>query len=92
MTSTTCSKDFGKAFEIRGVRPPSVESRSATPLTSFVRRLRDVFAVRQSPADREMCRLLACSGGRLTDSMEREVMRKALVSDWSLPGSGLFSR
>ena len=40
---------------------------------------------RQREFDREIGRLLARSGGRITDSMEREIMEKALASDWSLP-------
>jgi hypothetical protein len=28
---------------------------------------------------------MAQSGGRLTDSMEREIFRKVFASDWSLP-------
>ena len=40
---------------------------------------------RQREVDREIARVLARSGGRITDSMEREMMRKALASDWSLP-------
>ena len=40
---------------------------------------------RQSEVDREFARVLARSGGRITDSMEREMMRKALEFDWSLP-------
>ena len=40
---------------------------------------------RQSEVDREFARVLARSGGRITDSMEREMMQKALESDWSLP-------
>jgi hypothetical protein len=48
--------------------------------------LSDVSAAqRQRQVDREMAGLLARSGGRLTDSMEREMMEKALASDWSLP-------
>ena len=42
-------------------------------------------AQRRREVDREIARLLARSGGRITDSMEREIMRKALASDWSLP-------
>jgi hypothetical protein len=42
-------------------------------------------AQRRSPADRETARLLAQSGGRLTDSLEREIMQKVFASDWSLP-------
>jgi len=40
---------------------------------------------RQREVDRQIARALVCSGGRITDSMEREIMQKALGSDWSLP-------
>jgi len=40
---------------------------------------------RQNEVDREFARVLARSGGRITDSMECEMMQKALESDWSLP-------
>jgi hypothetical protein len=42
-------------------------------------------APRRSQVDREIARLLAQSGGRLTDSLEREIMQKVFASDWSLP-------
>ena len=42
-------------------------------------------AQRQREVDREIARLLVRSGGRITDSMEREMIEKALVSHWSLP-------
>jgi hypothetical protein len=55
-------------------------------LARAVHRVSGVFAaLDQSEVDREAARLLRCSGGRFTDSMEREIMRKALVSNWSLP-------
>ena len=40
---------------------------------------------RQREVDVEIARALARSGGRITDSMEREIMQTALTSDWSLP-------
>jgi hypothetical protein len=40
---------------------------------------------RRSQVDREIGRLLAQSGGRLTGSLEREITRKVFASDWSLP-------
>jgi hypothetical protein len=40
---------------------------------------------RQREVDREIAGALARSGGRITDSMEREIMQKALASDWTLP-------
>ena len=45
-------------------------------------RLTDAFAAqRQREVDREIGRFLARSGGRITDSMEREIMRKVLAFD-----------
>jgi hypothetical protein len=50
------------------------------------RRLSEALAQqRQSEVDREVARVLARSGGRITDSMEREIMQKVFASDWSLP-------
>jgi len=55
-------------------------------LARLARRLTDALvAPGQREVDREIARLLANSGGRITDSMEREIMRKALGSGWSLP-------
>src|SRR6516225_4911017 len=42
-------------------------------------------AQRRSEVDREIAHLLAQSGGRLTDSLEREIMQKVFASNWSLP-------
>jgi hypothetical protein len=42
-------------------------------------------AQRRSQVDREIARLLSQSSGRLTDSMEREIMQKVFASDWSPP-------
>jgi hypothetical protein len=54
--------------------------------TRRARRLTDALASpRQSAVDGEIARVLAASGGHITDSMEREIMQKLLGSDWSLP-------
>ncbi len=51
-------------------------------LKRLVRRLTGALeAQRRREADREIGRLLARSGGRITDSMEREIMQKVLASD-----------
>jgi hypothetical protein len=42
-------------------------------------------AQRRKEVDREIECFLARSGGRITDSMEREIMRKVFASDWTLP-------
>lgn len=55
-------------------------------LARVIRRLTGAFAgIAQRDTDREIARIVRRSGGRLTDSMEREIMQKALVSYWSLP-------
>jgi hypothetical protein len=55
-------------------------------LRRLARRLTDALeAQRRREVDREIARLLACSGGRLTDSLEREIVRKVFASEWSLP-------
>jgi len=55
-------------------------------LVRLARRLTGALeAQRRTEVDREIARLLAQSGGRLTDSLEREIMRKVFASDWSLP-------
>ena len=67
-------------------RPAPAANGVGGKLKGLARRLSYAFAAqRQREVDREIARLLARSGGRLTDSLEREIMRKAFASDWSLP-------
>jgi hypothetical protein len=56
-------------------------------LKRLARRLTDalVEGQRRRDVDWEIARLLARCGGRLTDSLEREIMQKVFASDWSLP-------
>ena len=76
------SEDFGLSGERKG----SVANGIGAKLARLARRLSEAPAAqRQREVDREIALLLARSGGRITDSMEREMMEKALVSDWSLP-------
>jgi hypothetical protein len=72
------------SFGLSGARTAPVANGIGVRLARLVRRLSDVpGARRQSQVDREIAAFLARSGGRLTDSMEREMMDKALASDWS---------
>ena len=81
--TTHSSGDFG----VCGDRTAPVANGLGAKLARLARRLSNAPAAqRQKEVDREMARLLARSGGRVTDSMEREMMEKALASDWSLPG------
>ena len=68
-------------------RTAPVANGVGTWLKRLSRRLTDalVEAQRRRDVDREIARLLAQSGGRLTDNLEREIMQKVFASDWSLP-------
>ena len=72
------------SFGPTGDRTAPVANGIGIRLARLVRRLSDVpGAQRQRQVDREIAGMLTRSGGRLTDSMEREMMEKALASDWS---------
>ena len=82
MSCTTHTGDFC----LSGNRTARVANSIRARLARLVHCLSDVpLAQRQRQVDREIAGLLARSGGRLTDSMEREMMEKALGSDWSPP-------
>ena len=71
---------------VRGDRAAPVANGVDAKLKQLARRLSFALkAQRRSQVDHEIARLLAQSGGRLTDSLEREIMQKVFTSDWSLP-------
>jgi hypothetical protein len=73
-------------FNLYGDRTAPVARGVGAKLKRIARRVSDALdAQRRREIDREIAGLLARSGGRLTDSMEREIMQKFLASDWSLP-------
>jgi hypothetical protein len=80
MAHVTHSGDFGRD------RAVPVADGVGTKLKRLARRLIDALeAQRRSELDREIAGLLAQSGGRLTDSLEREIMQRVFAPDWSLP-------
>ena len=82
MAYTTHSGNFG----LSGDCTAPIANGIGAKLARLVRRLSDAPAAqRQREVDREIALVLARSGGRITDSMEREMMEKALASDWRLP-------
>ena len=82
MAYATHSGEFGLCSD----RNARVARGVGARLASLARRLADALAAqRQREVDRGISRLLAHSGGHFTDSMERDIMRKAFASDWSLP-------
>jgi hypothetical protein len=76
---------YGRDFGLSGDRTAPVANGIGAKLARLVRRLSDARAQRQRKVDREIALVLARSGGRITDSMEREMMEKALAADWRLP-------
>ena len=69
-----------------GLRTAPVANGVGAKLKRLARRLTGALeAQRRSEVDREIAGLLAQSGARLTDSLEREIIRKVFASDWSLP-------
>jgi hypothetical protein len=82
MGYATHNKDFGLGAD----RAAPVANGIGATLARLAGLLTGALAQqRQSEIDREFARVLARSGGRITDSMEREMMQKALASDWSRP-------
>jgi hypothetical protein len=82
MASATQSGTFGPG----GDRAAPLANGVGAKLKRLARSLNDALgAQRRSEIDREVARLLAQSGGPLTDSLEREIMSKVFSSDWSLP-------
>ena len=80
MAYVTHSGNFGP----HGHRWAQFANGVGAKLKRLARRLTDgVDAPGWTEIDRRMARLMAQSGGRLTDSMEREVFLKAFASDWS---------
>ena len=76
----------GGYFGLSGARTALVASGVGIKLKRLARRLTDALAAqRQSEAERKIASLLARSGGRLTDSMEREIMQKVFASEWTPP-------
>jgi hypothetical protein len=73
-------------LSLYGERAASVADAVGTRLKTLARRVNDALEIqRRREVDREIARLLAQSGGRLTDSVEREISRTVLGSDWLLP-------
>ena len=82
MAYMTHSRDF----ELRSDGVAHVANGVGAKLTRLARRMSDALqSQRRREVDREIECVLARSGGRMTDSMEREIMQKVFASDWSLP-------
>lgn len=82
MASTTHSV----VLSLHGGSAASVAEVVGGWLRKLARRVSDAFETQRGrEIDREIARLLARSGGRLTDSVEREIAQALLASNWRLP-------
>jgi hypothetical protein len=82
MAYMTHSRDF----DLRSNRTAPVANGVGANLARLARRMGNALrAQRRNEVDREIECFLARSRGRITDSMEREIMRKVFASDWTLP-------
>ena len=72
-------------FRLSGDRVAPVANGIGAKLARLARLLSDAPTAHHRASRPGDCPLLAHSGGRFTDSMEREMMEKALASDWRLP-------
>jgi hypothetical protein len=80
MVYTMRSGDFGLGSDHTAPLANGIGAK----LARLTRRLTATFtAQRQRGVDREIARFIARSGGRITDSMEREIA--TCLSHWSLP-------
>ena len=62
----------------------STRSNAVANKAGVLRRIFDaIFEWRQRQADRDITRLLARSGGRLTDDIEREMTQLLLIGSWN---------
>ena len=61
----------------------ATKSNAEANKAGVLRRIFDAISEpRQKQADRDIARLLARSGGRLTDDMEREMTQRLLTGNW----------
>jgi len=60
-------------------------AENAAPKPGIWRRFLDAFvARRQRQIERDIARLIARRGGRMTDELEREIMRSIFTSNWRI--------
>jgi hypothetical protein len=74
-------------FAYRVGDDPTVKYGEVVRRPGALRRIFDaVFPSREMQKDAEIADFLARSGGRLTDDLEREIMRRQTISNWSVHG------
>jgi len=83
MTYAPRVSEFAHYVGVAATPGRAVAQRPA-PKAGFWRRAYDaVFRVRQTQAEREIARYLECTGGRLTDDIERRITERLTTGSWS---------
>ena len=81
MTYAAHQRDFVPYFRDQA---STSRSNAVANKAGILRRIFNaIIEPRQKQADREIARFLARSGGRLTDSMEREMTERLLTGNWN---------
>jgi hypothetical protein len=79
------SAAHNESFGFYGDRMASAAGGVGARLRALARLVSEALeAQRRRAVEREIARLVARSGGRLTDSLEREIARRVLASEWGL--------
>ncbi len=66
------------------IAPPRRAEEAPEPLGFWRRLVAAIAASRRRQAQRELAAFVGRSGGRLTDDMEREMMRRLCTGDWNI--------
>ena len=80
MTCAAHHRDFVPCF---GDKASTGSNAVANKAGVLPRIFEAIFESRQKQTDRDITRLLARSGGRLTDDIEREMTQRLLTGNWN---------
>ena len=81
----TYATDHGHFAPYYFTRTPSPGGNAVAKKPGVLRRFFEAIVdSRQKSVDREIARQLARSGGRLTDSIEREIMQNVMTGNWKV--------
>jgi len=80
MANAAHHRDFAPCFSDEAL----TRSNAVASKVGVLRRIFDaIFESRQKQVDRDATRLLARSGGRLTDDIERQMTQRLLTGNWN---------
>ena len=80
----SATKDFVTYVDIDADKTPAVAATKVPRRGLWARVFDAIWTARQRQADIEIARYLALSGGKLTDSVEREISRRMSSDNFRL--------